>query len=190
MKMLVGLGNPGRRYKGTRHNVGFRLVDRIAAEQGVKMRRKRFRPYWSASCGIAGETVHLIEPRTYMNRSGNAVKSLMDRNGLDIADLIVVYDDVALEVGQLRLRQKGSAGGHNGLQSVIGMLGIDEFLRIRIGVGRPPDKGGMVDHVLGGFTKAEEKSIEEAMERGLDMLDCLLREGAEEAMSKFNTKVN
>lgn len=190
MKMLVGLGNPGKRYRRTRHNVGFRLVDRIAQEKGVRIRWRLLVPAWHGDYEEGGEKIHLAKPRTYMNRSGGAVGRLLERYGLDVADLVVAYDDVALDVGQLRLRESGSAGGHNGVQSVIDELSRRDFLRIRIGVGGPGRRGNLVEHVLGSFTSEEEKSINAAIERGVDLFDSLLRDGPAKTMSSFNNKVN
>jgi len=188
--MLVGLGNPGAEYGATRHNVGFRFVDRLTRDCGVRMKRKWFHPAWVGSTERAGERLRLVKPRTFMNRSGLAVAPLARKWRVSVEDVIVVYDDVALDTGVLRLREKGGAGGHNGVQSLIDCLGSDAFMRIRIGIGGAPAGVAMVDHVLGAFTNEEEKSINAAIERGKDMLDCLLRDGPAKAMSVFNRKIN
>ena len=190
VKLLVGLGNPGERYHGTRHNVGFRFVDKLADSESIRFRRRYLPSAWVGSLEIEGETVLLVKPKTFMNRSGKAVAGLLRRYGLTIDDLIVVYDDVALEVGRLRVRQRGSAGGHNGVQSVIDWLDADNFVRIRIGVGGSPRQGGLIDHVLGGFTPEEEKSIEVAIARARDLTECLLCAGVEQAMNNFNRSDN
>jgi peptidyl-tRNA hydrolase, PTH1 family len=190
VKILVGLGNPGANYERTRHNAGFRLVDSLAAREGLRFKRKLTVPAWLGSFDSGGERVFVAKPKTFMNRSGTAVAGLLRKYGLEVSDLVVIYDDVALPLGQLRLRASGGAGGHNGLRSIIDALGSQDFLRIRIGVDGPRDGRGMIDHVLGRFAPNEEEIIKLAIESGLDMIDSLLRDGAEKTMSKFNRKIN
>lgn len=190
MKLLLGLGNPGAGYRRTRHNVGFRLIDRLAERERVRLKRKLLASARVASFDKNGERVFLAKPQTYMNRSGTAAGKLMRKHGLDGGDLVVVYDDVALEPGQLRLRESGGAGGHNGVQSVIDALGSRSFPRIRVGVGAPRSGRSLTDHVLGRFAPDEDRIIELAIETGLDMIDCLLRDGAARAMSVYNKRTN
>lgn len=190
MKMLVGLGNPGGGYKRTRHNVGFRLVDSLAAREKTRLKRKLTIPARVGSFDRGGERIFLAKPKTFMNRSGLAVAGLLRKYGLDVSDLVVIYDDVALKLGQLRLRERGGAGGHNGLKSIIDSVGGGDFMRVRIGIDAPGRGVAMTDHVLGKFAPDEERIIELAIDTGLDMIDCLLSEGSAKAMSSFNSRVN
>ncbi len=184
MKLVVGLGNPGRKYAGTRHNVGFDVVDLLAGRAGISMARERF-------SGLTGDglveeqRVVLLKPMTYMNLSGRSVRETMTFYKVELADVLVVVDDLALPVGRLRMRARGSAGGHNGLTSVIAEAGGDGFSRLRIGIGasRP---GGMVDHVLSPFSREEAATMAAAVERAADAVRCWLREGVEAAMNRFN----
>lgn len=186
MRMFVGLGNPGRTYERTRHNVGFEVIDRLAAEAGASFRKSWRFPLESAEAGVAGEQVLLVKPQSFMNRSGTPLAALMRKKGLGPADLVVVVDDIDLPIGVLRLRKKGSAGGHNGLKSVIENLGTDEFVRVRVGVGRPEDKGDMVNHVLSKFRPEEQKIVDEAVGRAVEALTCMVREPIDRVMNKFN----
>lgn len=191
MKMIVGLGNPGRRYAQTRHNVGFRVVDRLAEAWGERFQRKLL---------VSAETARarpdelgaalLVKPRTYMNNSGAAVAPLMRRNGLKPADVVVVVDDVDLPLGRLRVRPGGSSGGHNGLKSIIAALGTDAFARVRVGVGR--GEGPQTDtarHVLSAVSPADRPAFEQAVARAAEAVVCLLREGPETAMNRFNASM-
>jgi len=190
VKILLGLGNPGAAYRRTRHNAGFRLVESLAGREGVRMKNKILLSARIGSFDSGGERVFLAKPKTYMNRSGAAADKILRKYGLGCEDLILIYDDVALEPGQLRLREGGGAGGHNGVRSVIDALGSKDFARIRIGIGAPQAGQSLTDHVLGRFRPDEDRIIELAIETGLDMIDCLLRDGAAKAMSVFNSKVN
>lgn len=190
MKILIGLGNPGAQYKSTRHNAGFMMVDRLAKAEKVKMRRKMLCSAWVGSFENEGERVLIAKPKTFMNRSGHAAAGLLRKYGLSISDMIVAYDDVALNLGQLRLRQGGGTGGHNGIRSIIDALGTKDFCRIRIGVGAPSGAVSMTDHVLGRFKPEERRIIDLAIDRSLDMFSSLLRDGVDQTMSVFNSKVN
>lgn len=185
MKLIVGLGNPGRAYAHTRHNVGFDVVDLLAERMGAAFRRSWRFPAELAEGDLAGERVVLVKPRTFMNRSGEAVGPLMRKKGLQPSDVVVVVDDVDLPVGRLRLRKAGSAGGHNGLKSVIARLGTDAFPRVRVGIGR--DRAGdTVEHVLGRFAPEEQPVIQEAIQRAADAVAASLRDGWDRAMNVFN----
>ncbi len=188
MKLIVGLGNPGPRYAGNRHNVGFRCVDYLSRKHGIPVNKRRLRlKSLNAIYGagdIAGTPAILAKPRTYMNLSGTAVAQLVRRFGLTPGDLIVVYDDMDLPTGKLRIRPGGGAGGHNGVASVIACLGSEDFTRIRIGIGRP--EGDEVAYVLGDFGEAERQAIDGALARAADAIACILNEGLEAAMSRFN----
>ena len=152
MKLVVGLGNPGAKYKGTRHNVGFMTMDEVAYQEKF------------------GEKVIFMKPLTFMNLSGEAIRPLMNYFKIGIEDLLVVYDDMDLPVGKIRLRQKGSAGGHNGIKSIISCLGTSEFNRIKVGVGRPKDGRTVVGHVLNRFEKEEEEDIIFAVQKSVDAI--------------------
>ena len=184
MKLVVGLGNPGSRYASTRHNVGFMVVDRLARRWGAAVAKKQC----NAQVGGAeydGERVWLAKPQTFMNLSGEAVSCLLHFYRLRPSDLIVVYDERDLPVGRIRLRERGSAGGHRGVASLIQMLGTNEFPRVRIGIGRPPETDA-VDHVLSGFPTEERPLIEDALTRAVEAVEDALRDGLATAMNKYN----
>lgn len=185
MKVIVGLGNPGRRYENTPHNVGFAAVDALAGMLGCRMRRGlRFRAR-AGKAAVDTEAVHLLKPETYMNRSGAAVGPFLKyhRGGAD--DLLVVLDDADLELGRLRVRPAGGSGGHRGLASVIDHVGSDAFARIRIGIGR--QRGGeLVQHVLSPIGRADRPVVEQAVARAAEAALCMIREGVEAAMNRYN----
>lgn len=191
MKVVVGLGNPGREYERTRHNVGFMVVERMADAAGATFRRSHRAEARCAAADIEGAgRVVLVEPLTYMNASGDAVAALLRWHRAGPADLVVVYDDADLPVGALRVRPKGGAGGHKGVRSVIERLGTDGFARIRIGVGRGAERREMVDHVLSAFTRGEQPAIESAVERAAAAVTAVVRTGVERAMNEFNRDTN
>ena len=187
MKLIVGLGNPGPRYAGTRHNVGFDALDRLARRHGAE---------WEAAPrGIealiarwrAGDTV-LAKPLTFMNLSGTAIVGLLQFYKIEPWDLLVIVDEVQLETGRIRIRPSGSAGGHNGLKSVIGSLGTDAFPRLRIGVGRGDSRRDLADHVLAKFDADERSVIEDAIVRAADASEAFIADGVADAMNRFNRK--
>jgi PTH1 family peptidyl-tRNA hydrolase len=184
--MVFGLGNPGRPYEKTRHNVGFDVVDELARRGNVSFRRSWFVPAHTAKLNLEGEDVLLVKPVTFMNRSGQAVGPLLRRRGLGPDALIVVLDDADLEKGALRVRRKGSAGGHKGLQSVIQVLGTDEFVRVRVGIGPRPPGDEMVDHVLARFTKEERAAVDKAVQNAADAIVSVVHHGIEKTMNDFN----
>ena len=186
MKMVVGLGNPGREYQHTRHNAGFDVLDELARRHGGKFRGSLRFAAESAEVGFGGANVLLVKPATYMNSSGEAVGPLMRKRGIGLADLIVVVDDVDLELGKLRIRGQGSPGGHNGLKSVQAALGSDEYVRVRAGVGRPKVAGEMVDHVLSRFAPYEKEPAENLIARAADAVEMLVKDGLTKAMNSFN----
>ena len=186
MKLIVGLGNPGREYVHTRHNAGFEVMDAIADHVSADISQKKFKALID-KVRIGNESVLLMKPQTYMNNSGEAVRAAMDFYHLTPQDLLVIYDDMDMPVGRLRLRQKGSAGGHNGLKNIIAHLGTDQFPRIRVGVGAPQHpEHEMVDWVIGGFTTAERKVVDEAVGRAVDAAVCVIEKGVQEAQNRFN----
>ena len=186
MKIIIGLGNPTREYQATRHNIGFDAITRLCDDYNIRLSRAH-----KALCGsgyIGGEKVILAQPQTHMNLSGICVREMVDYYKLTGEDIIVICDDIHLDVGQLRIRKKGSAGGHNGIKNIIEQLGSEEFMRIRIGVGEKPEKWDLVDYVLGHFPKEEEPLIREALERISKACECIIAEGIEAAMNRYNQK--
>lgn len=188
MYIIVGLGNPTKQYENTRHNVGFEVIDRLADRHGIDISEKKHRAY----CGkgrIAGEQVLLVKPQTYMNLSGESVKSAVDFYKCDPSEeLIIICDDINLEVGQLRVRKKGSAGGHNGLKNIISHLHTEEFMRVRVGVGNKPQEYDLADFVLGHFSKSEREEMDEAEKEAADAIETILAETMEQAMNLYNRK--
>jgi PTH1 family peptidyl-tRNA hydrolase len=186
MKMIVGLGNPGKEYAQTRHNVGFEVLDELAGRAKAALKKSWRWPVESGEWKAGDRSVLLVKPRTFMNASGPPVAALARKKGIAAADVLVVFDDVDLPVGQLRLRTKGSAGGHNGLKSVIASLGTEEFPRLRVGVGRPNGGGDMIDHVLSRFTPEERTTMKASIARAADAVERVLDGGLEKAMNEFN----
>jgi peptidyl-tRNA hydrolase, PTH1 family len=187
MKLVVGLGNPGREYEHTRHNAGWAVLDEFAKRRGTALRKSWRRPVQSAKAALEGAGgLMLVKPLTYMNRSGTVLPALMRPAGLGAKDLIVVTDDVSLPLGKLRIRAKGSAGGHNGLKSVIEHLGSEEFVRIRVGVGEQEEGTSLKDHVLERMNAGERRALAEAAVRAADALEHVLVHGVESAMNRYN----
>lgn len=186
MYIIVGLGNPESKYNGTRHNIGFSAIIALADANNISLDMKKHK----ALCGkgvIAGQKVLLAEPLTYMNLSGESVRELVDYYKVDPTDeLIIIYDDINLAPGKLRIREKGSAGGHNGIKNIIAHLGSQEFPRIRIGVGEKPKGWDLADYVLGHFAKEEEPVIREALEKVVQACEVMITEDTRTAMNRFN----
>lgn len=187
MKVIFGLGNYGREYAGTRHNMGFDTVTQLSDSLGIKLDIKRFKGLCGAGM-IGSEKVLLVQPQTYMNNSGECVRAVLDFFKLTNRDIIVVYDDISLEPGQLRLRARGSAGGHNGIKSIIAHLGTEEFDRVRVGVGEKPEGWDLADYVLGRFPKEAMPDIRQAIKDAADACVKIVREGMEPAMNIYNQK--
>ncbi len=185
MRFVVGLGNPGERYRRTRHNVGFMVVDALLARAGAGRGWEEALAQ-VASARLAGEAALLAKPLTFMNRSGAAVERLLALHGGSPQDLLVVVDDVALELGRLRVRERGSHGGHNGLRSIIEVLGSEEFPRVRVGIRRGEVQGDLAEYVLDAFPAEDVLVVQEAVERAADAVECVLREGSAAAMNRFN----
>jgi len=184
MKLVVGLGNPGGKYEGTRHNVGFRVADELCGRHGIDVSRAAFSGL--AGKGVIGsEPVLVLKPGTFMNLSGRAVREAMTFYKLELPDLLVVSDDMALPLGRLRLRKGGSAGGHNGLASAIAELGSDAFSRLRIGIEQVSGER-MVGHVLSPFSRQEEEVIGPAVAKAADAVECWLANGIDAAMNRYN----
>jgi PTH1 family peptidyl-tRNA hydrolase len=184
--LVVFLGNPGAKYTGTRHNVGFLTADAVERRLNLRINRLRFRAL-TAQCELGGEKVLLMKPQTYMNLSGDAVSQAVKFYKIPAERVLVVSDDVSLPVGRLRIRTKGSAGGHNGLKSIISCLGTDGFPRVKIGVGAPPHPDyDMADWVLGGFQGRDAEAIADAAQRAAQAVEVYIRNGADKAMNEFN----
>lgn len=183
MILIVGLGNPGKQYEQTRHNIGFDVIDYMANKYSIDVNREKFK----GICGegfIENKKVILLKPLTYMNLSGESIRELANFYKLEDDEIIVVYDDISLDIGRLRIREKGSAGGHNGIKSIIQNLGGDKFPRVKVGVGQPKDN--LVNHVLGKFSKEDREHIEKVIPVVSDAIVEIVKNDAKESMNKFN----
>lgn len=183
MKLIVGLGNPGEKYAASRHNLGFQTVERLAARYGIEREQKRFDACLASLRWSRGKVL-VAKPLTYMNLSGQAVQKILHWYKIPPGDLMVVYDDMDLDPGQLRLRARGGAGGHKGMLSIIESLGSQDFARLRIGIGHPA--GNTVDWVLGALSKEDRELVDEALEKAVEALECWLERGIEAAMNEYN----
>lgn len=184
--IVVFLGNPGLKYEGTRHNAGFMACDALSKAKGISVNRSRFRAL-TAACNIGGESVLLMKPQTFMNLSGEAVQQAAAFYKVKAENIIVVSDEVSLPIGKLRIRQKGSAGGHNGLKNIIQCLGTDQFPRIRMGVGGPPHPDyDMADWVLSVFKNQDAADMAQAAERAAQAVECYITQGPQKAMNLYN----
>ena len=183
--LLVCLGNPGKEYANTRHNIGFLAADALEKRTGVKFNKLKYRAL-TGEVTLGGQRVLVVKPQTYMNLSGEAVKLAGGFYKIPPERILVLYDDVSLPLGKLRIRASGSAGGHNGIKNIITHLGTDAFPRIKVGVGAPQREDGLVDWVIGSFTASERKVVDEAIERALDAAACVIEHGVSEAQNRFN----
>ena len=189
MYIIVGLGNPDRQYQNTRHNVGFDVIDAIADKNHITVGERKHKALIGKGF-VGGEKVVLVKPQTYMNLSGESVREVIDFYKIDAkSELIVISDDISLDVGQIRIRKKGSAGGHNGLKNIILHLGHDEFHRVKMGVGAKPEGYDLVDYVLGHFPKEEREIMDESAGRAADAVEMMITDGADEAMNQYNKKI-
>jgi PTH1 family peptidyl-tRNA hydrolase len=188
VKLIVGLGNPGIEYQFTPHNLGFLTIDRIASDLGIEVRNRQCRAL-TARAIIAGEPVALAKPETYMNLSGLSVRELASEHQVDVTrDLIVIYDELDLPLGTIRIRQRGSSAGHNGMESILGALGTDEFLRIRLGIAPDRKVGDSVKYVLTPFRKSQDKVVDEVLDMAAQAVEVILKEGPAASMNRFNRK--
>ena len=185
MFVLAGLGNPGREYEKTRHNAGFAAIDYLAALYRIPVTKEKFRSLMGEGM-IQGEKVLLMKPQTYMNNSGEAVRAILDFYKLETKNLIVIFDDIDLNPGSIRIRNRGSAGTHNGMRSILYHLGTEEFPRIRIGIGKPDPRFDLADYVLGRLDQNEQKAMNEAIEKVADAAGTIMVSGIEAAMARFN----
>ena len=187
MILIAGLGNPGKEYENTRHNAGFLVLDTLAQKLGADLSERKHR----ALCGkavIGGQKVILLKPQTYMNSRGESIRAAADYYKVPPEDILVVYDDISLAPGQLRIRAKGSAGGHNGIKSIIAHLGTQEFPRVKVGIGEKPPRMDLADYVLGHFSSGEKKIMEEAAKEAADAICEIVNVGIEQAMNDHNRR--
>jgi len=185
MWLIIGLGNPGKEYQLTRHNIGFRVVDLLARERGIQFRRRR----GEAQVGegrVGREKVILAKPLTYMNQSGVAVKKLIMASGIPLDHIMVVHDDLDLACGRMKIKEKGGHGGHKGVQSIMEELGSADFLRVKIGIGKPPSPEEGADYVLSRFSRDESSLVKEGMEQAAEAIETMISSGKEKAMNKYN----
>jgi len=193
MKLIVGLGNPGREYEKNRHNIGFMCLNHFARTQGIRFDKKQGKARIGTG-EVTGVKVVLARPQTYMNRSGESVSRLVKRYDIDLDDLLVIHDDLDLPLGKLRLRQGGGSGGHKGIESIISCLGSQDFIRLRVGIGRPVATGGgneisdadIIDYVLSDFSAQERRIVTKVIPRVSEAIYCLLTEGLIASMNKYN----
>ena len=189
MFIIAGLGNPGKQYENTRHNTGFSVIDVIAEASDIAVLEKKHKAVIGKGY-IDGQKVILAKPQTFMNLSGESIRELIDYYKVDeTSELIVIYDDISMDVGQLRIRKKGSAGGHNGIKNIIAHLGHDEFLRIKVGVGEKPKGYDLADYVLGHFTRDEQKIMRESAGQAVKAVELLVQGNVDKAMNDYNKKV-
>lgn len=188
MFVIVGLGNPEKKYEGTRHNIGFAVIDALADKYNISIKDKKHK----ALCGIGvieGVKVMLVKPLTYMNLSGDSVADVMNFYKLDPEeDMLVVYDDISLAPGNIRVRKKGSAGGHNGIKSIIARCGTQNFMRVKVGVGEKPEGWDLADHVLGHFSDEDSRQVREAVDDAIGAIVMMSRGDVDQAMNNYNAK--
>ncbi|MCA0972714.1 aminoacyl-tRNA hydrolase [Halobacillus litoralis] len=187
MKCIVGLGNPGKKYDKTRHNIGFMVLDELAAQNHWSVSQTKFRGLYTTE-HVDGEKILLLKPQTYMNLSGESVRAFMDYYDIEVDDLLVVYDDLDLPPGKIRLRKKGGHGGHNGIRNIIDQLGTKEFKRLRMGIGRPAAPVTVVDYVLGEFPKSEQQDVTDSIDQAVKACEAWMGQSFDEVMNDFNAK--
>lgn len=185
MKCIIGLGNPGRKYAKTRHNIGFMVIDELLNRHQSELSKEKYNGMYTTEF-IQGEKVAFLQPQTFMNRSGECIKPFMDYYKINIEDILVIYDDLDLPIGKIRLRQKGGHGGHNGLRSTIDHLGTRDFKRLRVGIGRPTSPMSIVDYVLGQFSKDQQESAVLSIKRGADACEEWFKNDFMNVMNTFN----
>lgn len=185
MKLIFGLGNPEKQYKGTRHNVGFEVINKLAFDYNISLKKLKHRAVFGEGT-IAGKKVLLIKPQTYMNLSGECVRDMMSFYKSPIEDIIVVYDDISFPPGDIRIREKGSAGSHNGMKNIIYMIERDDFVRVRVGIGDKPERYDLADYVLSRFSDSETQDIIKGITKAGDAVCDILLNGSAFAMNKYN----
>jgi PTH1 family peptidyl-tRNA hydrolase len=187
MKLVAGLGNPGAKYAGTRHNIGFMVVERLAGQGGIALKKKGYQGIYGVG-RVAGQEITALLPQTFMNLSGVSIGSAIKSLGLDPGDLIVVHDDIDLPFGIVRIRTGGGHGGHNGIRNICEVLGCGDFIRVKLGVGRPPGDAQAAGHVLRGFAAAERTRLDNVLTNSVKVLEVLLTKGVKQAMNEFNNR--
>ena len=185
--IIVGLGNPGDKYEKTRHNVGFNVIDLLAKEYSIDVSKLKHKALIGEG-RVGTEKVILVKPMTYMNLSGESVVDICNYYNVDLENVIVIYDDIDLDVGKIRIRKKGSGGTHNGMRSIIKCLGSNEFPRVRVGISKPKNGQDLADFVLSRFAKEDEKSLNESFENAVAAIDCAIRQDLDLAMNRYNMK--
>lgn len=185
MKLVVGLGNPGEKYTSTRHNVGFMVVDFLAERYQISVDKIKFRSLTGKGI-VAGEQAMITKPQTFMNLSGEAVRPLFSYIDIEKEDVIVIHDDLDLEFGRIKIKSGGGHGGHNGIRSIISHLGNKDFIRVRVGIGKPPPRWNVSNYVLSPFSADESKELHHILERSADAVEAIIRDGALLAMNRFN----
>lgn len=185
MYLIIGLGNPEEEYSKTRHNMGFNTINKIAEQYNIKINKKKFQGLYEITT-IEDKKVILVKPQTYMNLSGNCVKEIADFYKVSTEEILVIYDDMDIEPGKIKIRKKGSSGGHNGIKSIIQMIGTEEFPRIRIGIGRPMHSGDEINYVIGAIPEEEISKLNEGIEKAKDAVIEILKNGIDSAMNKLN----
>ncbi|NQT90582.1 MAG: aminoacyl-tRNA hydrolase [Candidatus Omnitrophica bacterium] len=187
MRLIAGLGNPGKRYINTRHNIGFRVIEELAAADHLKLKKRLFDRKMMAEISIEGEPSVLMQPLTFMNLSGGCIADYVNYRKIPLDNILVICDDINLSLGQIRIRPQGSAGGHNGLESAISRLKTEDFPRLRIGVGPGEAVDDLSDYVLSDFKKDELPEVSFAIQRAAEVCGCWVREGIDKAMSQYNS---
>ena len=185
MYIIAGLGNPGKKYENTRHNMGFLAVDLLAEKYDIRIDKIKFKALVGEG-RIAGQKVLLVKPQTFMNLSGQSIVEIMNFYKEDVENLIVIYDDISLEPGKIRIRKKGSAGGHNGIKNIIAQLGTQNFQRIKVGVGEKPKGWDLADYVLGHFSKEDRGLVDDALKRAAGAVELMVQGEVDQAMNQFN----
>ena len=189
MYIIVGLGNPDRQYQNTRHNIGFEVVDEIARKNQITIGERKHKAVIGKGY-VGGQKAVLVKPQTYMNLSGESIRGIVDYYKVDPEEgLLVIYDDISLSPGQIRVRSKGSAGGHNGVRNIIANLGTDVFARIKVGIGEKPRQYDLADYVLGYFSKEEREIMDESIMRAVEAVEVMITQGADAAMNLYNKKI-
>jgi PTH1 family peptidyl-tRNA hydrolase len=187
LHVVAGLGNPGNKYRETRHNVGFYVVDALSSEYAIPLDRRKFDAFYGRG-SVKGEEVILVKPQSYMNRSGIPIYRLTEYFGISHRNMLVIHDDIDLVYGRIKIKVKGGHGGHNGVRSIIDTLGDDKFIRLRVGIGRSGNESNVTGHVLGRFRPDEKKMLEEIVARSRDAAVTILCEGTKEGMNRFNER--
>ena len=185
MYLIIGLGNPEEKYDNTRHNMGFNTINKIAKQYNASINKNKFQGLYENAI-IEGQKVILIKPQTYMNLSGNCVKEFVEFYKIKKEEILIIYDDMDIEPGKIKIRKKGSSGGHNGMKSIIQMLGTEEFPRIRIGIGRPKNSGDEINYVIGAIPEDEMPKLEEGVEKAKEAVIEIIKNGVDSAMNKLN----